>query len=112
MQVAAGYGDTWVTVGDRTRRAPVSGERAIDDVTKQMALLDEACGRVGRDPETIDRLVLTGPVLDSGLTSPERFAEVAAAYAAIGVTDLVVHWPRESEPFAADLADFEGIFEP
>jgi len=110
MRVAARYADAWVTTGDRTRSAPASGEQAIADVAKQMALLDETCASVGRDPATIDRLVLTGPVLDSGLSSPERFAEVTAAYAAIGITDLAVHWPRESEPYAADLDMFDRIF--
>jgi hypothetical protein len=35
---------------------------------------------------------------------------LAGRYAEVGVTDLVVHWPRESEPYVADLAVFERIF--
>ena len=34
------------------------------------------------------------------------------AYAEVGVTDLVVHWPRAGEPYAADLPTFERIFTP
>jgi hypothetical protein len=30
-------------------------------------------------------------------------------YAEVGATDLVVHWPRPTEPYAVDLARFEGI---
>ncbi len=59
-----------------------------------MDRLDEACLAVGRDPASIDRLVLTGPRLDAGLTSVDAFDEMAGRYAEIGVTDLVVHWPR------------------
>jgi hypothetical protein len=53
--------------------------------------------------------VVTGPVLDGGLRSPEAFAEVREAYAAVGVTDLVVHWPRRSEPYAGDESALEAI---
>ena len=110
MRLAARYAQTWVTTGDRSRTGPVSGDRATKDVAAQMARLDEACREVGRDPASVDRLVVTGPLLDSGLASPGRFADVAAAYAGIGVTDLVVPWPRPTEPYAADEAIFERIF--
>ena len=30
--------------------------------------------------------------------------------AAVGITDLVVPWPRSSEPYAGDVATFEKIF--
>jgi hypothetical protein len=28
----------------------------------------------------------------------------------VGITDLVVHWPRATPPFATDPATFERIF--
>jgi hypothetical protein len=61
----------------------------------------------GRDPSTIDRLVLTGPELDAGLESEEAFADRVGRFADIGFTDLVVHWPRASEPYAGDRDTFE-----
>jgi hypothetical protein len=42
----------------------------------------------------------------------EAFRDVAGRYAEVGVTDLVVHWPRDHEPYVADLATFERIFSP
>jgi hypothetical protein len=30
-------------------------------------------------------------------------------YEEVGVTDLVIQWPRPSEPYAADRATFERI---
>jgi len=30
-------------------------------------------------------------------------------YREVGVTDVVVHWPRPAEPFAGSLATFERI---
>jgi len=110
MQVAARYGASWVTTGDRTVEGLVPPSRGARMVAGQIARLEDACAAVGRDPATIDRLVLTGLVLDSGLRSVEEFRDAGGRYAEVGVTDLVVHWPRPAEPFAADLATFERIF--
>ena len=74
-----------------------------------MQRVDEACAAAGREPASLDRLVLTGPHLDAGLTSPAAFEDVTGAYAEIGVTDLVVHWPRPSEPYAGDPTMLERI---
>jgi cob(I)alamin adenosyltransferase len=79
-------------------------------VRAQIERLEAACAEVGRDPATIDRIVLTGGELEAGLSSVEAFRDLAGRYAEVGVTDLVVHWPRESEPYVADLAVFERIF--
>jgi alkanesulfonate monooxygenase SsuD/methylene tetrahydromethanopterin reductase-like flavin-dependent oxidoreductase (luciferase family) len=96
MRLAARYGACWVTVGP--------------DVRAQVAQFNAACTAVGRDPATIRRLVLTGPVLPSGCGSPQEFDDMIGAYAELGITDVVVHWPRATEPYAGDLAVFERIF--
>jgi hypothetical protein len=67
-----------------------------------MARVDAACEAVGRDPTTLDRLVLLGAELDEGMTSRAAFDEVVAAYAAVGVTDIVVPWPRRGDPYQGD----------
>lgn len=110
MRVAARHGDTWVTTGERDRRGPVPPEEGARDVATQIARLDEACVSVGRDPSTLSRLVLTGPVLDPGLDSVGSFEDTVGRYSEVGVTDLVVHWPRQDPPYAGDLATFERIF--
>lgn len=103
MRVVARHGSTWVTSGDRAHTGPPLGpEEGAAVVARQATLLEQACEAEGRDPAEIDRLVLTGPRLDQGLDSPAAFQEVKEAYAAVGVTDLVVHWPRSSEPYAGD----------
>ncbi len=96
MRLAARSGASWVTVGP--------------DVREQLTMFDEACTTEGRDPATIRRLVLTGPVLPSGCGSPQEFDDMIGAYADMGVTDVVVHWPRASEPYAGDIDAFERIF--
>jgi alkanesulfonate monooxygenase SsuD/methylene tetrahydromethanopterin reductase-like flavin-dependent oxidoreductase (luciferase family) len=110
MQLAATYAQTWVTIGDRVRQKFLQAEDGARSVREQMTRLDDICEANGRDPATLDRLVLTGPLLDGGLRSVEAFRDAAAAYEEAGVTDLVVHWPRPEEPYAADLDVFEEIF--
>jgi alkanesulfonate monooxygenase SsuD/methylene tetrahydromethanopterin reductase-like flavin-dependent oxidoreductase (luciferase family) len=108
MALAAKQADTWVTTGDRgeTQLPSVDGAAAV---RMQIEMLEAACGRVGRDPASISRLVLSGIRLDSGLASADTFAETIGRYAEVGVTDFVVHWPRPSAPFAGDAAAFEEI---
>jgi alkanesulfonate monooxygenase SsuD/methylene tetrahydromethanopterin reductase-like flavin-dependent oxidoreductase (luciferase family) len=109
MRVAATHGATWVTTGDRSSGPPLEAAAGAALVAAQMARLDEACHEVGRDPSTLARLVLLGGELDDGTTSIERFRDVVGRYEAVGVTDLVVPWPRPSEPYAGDVATFERI---
>ncbi len=78
-------------------------------VARQWEAMARICEDRGRDPATLDRLVLTGPRLDPGLTSPARFDDVVDAYADVGVTDLVVHWPRPTDPYAGDPSILEAI---
>jgi alkanesulfonate monooxygenase SsuD/methylene tetrahydromethanopterin reductase-like flavin-dependent oxidoreductase (luciferase family) len=109
MRLAAEHAATWVTTGDRSGAATATPADGAAVVARQLEALADACATVGRDIATIDRLVLTGPELDGGLTSPGAFADAVGAYESVGVTDLVVHWPRATEPYAGDLATFEEI---
>ena len=108
MRLAAGFGETWVTTGDRSREglAAAEGARVI---ASQIARLEEACAAAGRDPKTLARMVLSGVALSGGLESLEAFRETLGRYSEVGVSDFVVHWPRAREPFAGDPAQFERI---
>jgi alkanesulfonate monooxygenase SsuD/methylene tetrahydromethanopterin reductase-like flavin-dependent oxidoreductase (luciferase family) len=110
MHVAARYAETWVTTGDRRSEGPVDAASGARVVAEQMQRLDEACLESGRDPADVARLVLTGGELDPGLASPEAFDDLRGRYAEVGVTDLVVPWPRDDMPYAADPEVFERIF--
>jgi alkanesulfonate monooxygenase SsuD/methylene tetrahydromethanopterin reductase-like flavin-dependent oxidoreductase (luciferase family) len=109
MRLAATVGDCWVTTGDRAygdAAAPAEGARVVRE---QMDRLDAACAAVGRDPATLDRLVLTGPALQAGTGSADEFADALGRYEAVGVTDLVVHWPRAADPYRGDVEQFERV---
>lgn len=111
MRLAARFGQTWVTTGDRAGVTEALDAAAGAEVMRsQGRLLDEACVAIGRDPASIRRLVLLGTRLDPGLQSVASFRETVAQYHDAGASDLVVHWPRASAPFATDPAMFERIF--
>ncbi len=110
MKVAARHGSIWVTNGDRSHRGPpLDPTQGAKVVSRQLKHVEEACEREGRGVGTIDRLVLTGSRLDSGLGSAAQFAEMVDAYEEVGVTDIVVHWPRAEAPYNGDEAVLERI---
>ena len=106
MRVAVAAGQAWVTIGDPGRHVGIDEGVAV--VAAQTALLEAACEAGGRDPATLDRIVVLGPCIDQPTGSPEALADAAGRLAAIGVTDLVVHWPRPDEPYAGDQHAFEA----
>ena len=109
MRLVAHYADVWITNGDRSRSDIVGPREGAAIVHEQWERLAAICARENRDPATIRRLVLTGPRLDGGLSSPQAFHETVSRYAEIGVTDLVLHWPRASSPYAGDHQQFEQL---
>jgi alkanesulfonate monooxygenase SsuD/methylene tetrahydromethanopterin reductase-like flavin-dependent oxidoreductase (luciferase family) len=111
MRLAAQHGDFWVTLGGSGSDEQLGSAAGAAAIAAQMKHLDEACREIGRAPTSLRRLVLTGLTLDAGLSSAEAFRGTVGHYEEVGVTDFVVHWPRPSEPYAGDLATFEGIFE-
>lgn len=109
MALAARFGDAWGTTGDRTDGAPADAIVGAEQIRRQVTRLEAACAEAGRDPSSIDRLVLSGPSLAPGLGSVAEFEDTLGRYAEAGASDFVVHWPRSSEPYLGDRATFEAI---
>ncbi|GAA0986099.1 LLM class flavin-dependent oxidoreductase [Acrocarpospora macrocephala] len=105
MRIVARHAQTWVTLGNRYNRAGT----AESAVRRQLALLDEACVEIGRDPGELDRLLLSGVTDERPLASVQAFDDYAGRYEALGITDIVVHWPVPGGRFAADLRVLEQI---
>jgi alkanesulfonate monooxygenase SsuD/methylene tetrahydromethanopterin reductase-like flavin-dependent oxidoreductase (luciferase family) len=110
MSLAVRLAETWVTTGEGALAGPAPIDESVNAVRLQMVRVEEACTTAGRDLASLDRLVVTGPLLAAGLESVEAFRDAAGRYVEAGVTDIVVHWPRPEEPYAGDLATFERIF--
>jgi alkanesulfonate monooxygenase SsuD/methylene tetrahydromethanopterin reductase-like flavin-dependent oxidoreductase (luciferase family) len=107
LALAARFGQTWVTVGDPSAPGPASTDAGVVVVRDQIRRLEDACLDAGRDPSSIRRLVLAGPVLDEGLGSAAELDETVARYGEVGVTDFVVHWPRDTDPYRGEIDTFE-----
>lgn len=106
MEVAAEFGQGWVTTG-----AAGAGDHPSTEgiVARQLADLDVALAARGRDRSSIERVLLDGFGGEPTVASVDAFVDVAGRYAALGITELVVHWPVAESPFAADLVLFERI---
>lgn len=103
-RLTAQYGQAWVTTGD--------GETAAESraaVREQISRLEQACEEAGRDPASVDRILLTGFTGDRPLDGLEQFLETAGAYRDAGITEIVLHWPIPDTQFAADLDVLERI---
>lgn len=105
MRVVAKYAETWVTAGDPQE----PGDTAEAAVRRQTERLEEACAAEGRDPRTLSRLLLTGTTGERPLASLAAFEDYRGRYAELGITDLVLHWPRPSSRFAADESVLEEV---
>ncbi|MHB1445447.1 MAG: LLM class flavin-dependent oxidoreductase [Acidimicrobiales bacterium] len=109
MDVVAQWGQTWVTTGPLDAGGSVATADGVSAVRAQVAMLEAACEKLSRDPHGLDRMVLAGPVLDQALTSVQEFVDTLGAYGDVGITDFVVHWPRDDEPYSGDRTRFESV---
>ncbi len=85
---------------------PAQSRAAVRD---QVARLEAACRDAGRDPASVERVLLTGFTPDPALESVDAFVETAHGYAEAGITELVVHRPIPGTQFAAGERVFEQI---
>lgn len=109
IRLAARYADIWVTTAWAGHGEPVRYDRVVPVIAAQSAALDAACAAVGRDPATVRRLVVTGAMIDGVLSSVESYRDACGLFGAIGITDIVIHWPRENFPYQASMDVVEDI---
>ena len=107
MALAARHGDAWVTFGPSLPDEAVDGaapaaaqELWWDGLAGMVERFEAEARAVGRDPATMERhLSLDGAPVFS-LTSPDVLREGVERAAALGFTDVVVHWPRADGIYA------------
>lgn len=109
MRLAARYADIWVTAGPPGWVEPKRYDEAVPLIRRQMIRLGKACAEVGRDPSTLRCLVATGAMITGVIESVESYRDACGMFGAIGITDLVVHWPRESFPYQGRVDVLEDI---
>ncbi|MFI6086270.1 LLM class flavin-dependent oxidoreductase [Streptomyces sp. NPDC051217] len=109
MRLAARHGQAWVSTGDPKLFATGTHEQCLDAVGGQVARLAEACRAEGRDVDELDKVLLTGFTTETPVRSLEAFVDFAGSYAAVGITEIVLHWPVPDSLFDYDMAVFEEI---
>jgi alkanesulfonate monooxygenase SsuD/methylene tetrahydromethanopterin reductase-like flavin-dependent oxidoreductase (luciferase family) len=110
MRLAARFGTTWVTEGPLGPDGGACGvTAALPALAAELERIDAACAEVGRDPATLGRLLCVGMRISGVTASLEAFRDAAGRFDELGVTDLVLPWPRRAAPFAGDLGTLELI---
>ena len=56
-------------------------------------------------------VLVCGPSVGGVLESPTAFSDAAGRFAEAGITDIVVHWPRRSEPYSGKVEILEKVAE-
>lgn len=89
LKLVARFGDAWISDGDE------DGEQAVRAKTE---ILAEHCAAIGRDPATIERVMLIGNTAERPLASLDAFTDFVGRYGALGFTEVVFHHPRPDDP--------------
>lgn len=109
LRLAARHGQAWVTTGDPKISATGTPEQSLEAVRGQLDKLGKACADVGRDVDELDKVLLSGFTPDRPLDSFDAFVDFAGRHAALGIDEIVLHWPLPGTDFGADEKVFERI---
>ncbi|MBD0863233.1 LLM class flavin-dependent oxidoreductase [Gordonia sp. zg691] len=103
VRFAARHGDGWVTTGPRVDSLDewFAGLAHLRDV------LDDELTR--HDGRTVDRYLNLDTAPRKPLESVAVFDDMVGRAAELGFTDVVVHWPRETEPYRSPPDVLEQI---
>jgi alkanesulfonate monooxygenase SsuD/methylene tetrahydromethanopterin reductase-like flavin-dependent oxidoreductase (luciferase family) len=104
--LAARHGDGWVTIGDT--RVP-DNQRWWLSVERLRERFDIALADAGRAPDDVHRFLNLDSAPTSPLSSADAFTEAAGRAAALGFTDVIVHWPRSSGWYAGSEKVLETV---
>ncbi|MEU3622457.1 LLM class flavin-dependent oxidoreductase [Amycolatopsis coloradensis] len=109
MRLAARHGDGWVTNGVAARRGRVPPAVTPELAREQIDAVRRTCVEEGRDPATLKVFLMNVNRAQAAFSSAAAFADTAGRYAEIGVTDLIVPFPRSEPPYEGDLRVLEQV---
>jgi alkanesulfonate monooxygenase SsuD/methylene tetrahydromethanopterin reductase-like flavin-dependent oxidoreductase (luciferase family) len=103
LDLAARRADCWNTLGGQPMRggghAAVSLSEAVAATRAQVGVLVDACGRAGRDPDSIRRMLLAYRVNPAVFESGDAFTDYVGRYREVGIDEFVFYWPTDPETF-------------
>ncbi|NIH83077.1 LLM class flavin-dependent oxidoreductase [Amycolatopsis viridis] len=105
MKIAATYGGGWVTTG---REAESLDEwwRGVAGLTERF---EQTLADSDRSGDEVHRYLTLDASPVFSLVSKQAFVDAAGRAAELGFTDVVVHWPRSSGPYAGREAVLEEV---
>jgi alkanesulfonate monooxygenase SsuD/methylene tetrahydromethanopterin reductase-like flavin-dependent oxidoreductase (luciferase family) len=115
LRVAARYGDGWATYGpvlspqDEDAAPAVAQEAWWAGLGDVVGRFESAVRAAGRDPADVDRYLDIDGAPTFSLESADVFAERVERAAALGFTDVVVHWPRREGVYAGRESVLEDV---
>jgi hypothetical protein len=71
---------------------------AVELIRRRMEIVDAECERIGRDPSTLRRSLLTFFGVLEPLPDAKEFAGWSGPYRELGITEFVVYWPADGNP--------------
>lgn len=95
------------TIGIAARHADIWNTRGpVDEVQERQRTMDDACGKIGRDPDSVIRSLLYIPTRtpDRPWDSLEAFTDYVGKFREIGITDFLF-----DEPPAANRGILERV---
>ncbi|MFI9262204.1 LLM class flavin-dependent oxidoreductase [Streptomyces sioyaensis] len=101
MALAVQHAEIWVTTGVPGRGLAERYDRLVPYLKDHLEELNDACASAGRDPASLRRLLVAGVSAGGVLESVESYRDAAGLFQEIGITDLVVPWPRDEFPYQA-----------
>ncbi len=95
VRFAARHADGWVTTGPRVDTL----DAWFDALAQSCVTLEEALVAAGRDPAAYPRYLNLDSSPVFSMSSPDVFEDLVTRAAGLGFTDVVSHWPRETQPY-------------
>ncbi|WLP88776.1 LLM class flavin-dependent oxidoreductase [Gordonia sp. NB41Y] len=104
VRYAARTGDGWVTTGTTADGL----DDWFDGIARNCALLDETLSAAGRT-NGFARLISLDASPRTAFESIDLYDEMIGRAAELGFTDVIVHWPRDTEPYRASERVLEAV---
>lgn len=105
LRLAARHGQGWITTG----RPSDDAEQWWRGVAELSAMFDRTLEETGRDPANVRRYLSVDAGPRYSLSSVDAFTDAAQRAQKLGFTDIVVHWPRATDPYLGREAVLERV---
>ncbi|HEY3707830.1 MAG TPA: LLM class flavin-dependent oxidoreductase [Amycolatopsis sp.] len=107
MTLAARFGAGWATTG----RGGTTLDEWWQGIAELSRVFDERLDAAGRERASIQRYLSLDAAPVFSLSSLDAFRDAVDRAAALGFTDVIVHWPRSGGPYEGRESVLEKVVE-